>query len=69
MVNYTLKSIGSRYIENKAKYGGAMYIYGNSLSYNVKNNNEFRENKAKFSMDNIFSNEYVIFINDTTMGK
>ena len=30
--NYTLKSIGSRYIENEAKYGGAMYIYGNSLS-------------------------------------
>ncbi len=46
MVNYTLKSIGSRYIENEAKYGGAMYIYGNSLSYNIKNNNEFRENKA-----------------------
>ncbi len=32
MINYTLSSINSRYLENEAKYGGAMYIYGNSLS-------------------------------------
>ncbi len=35
IVNYTLKSINSRYIENEAKYGGAMYLYGNSLSYSI----------------------------------